>query len=149
MRWDYNSVHGNIFSPRINYKWTSTDKSNILRVSGGNGFRVANVFTEDHAALTGAREVVFDGKLDPETSWNANVNYIKRFFSNTGSIFTLDASAFYTYFTNRILPDYETDPNKIIYANLEGSSVSQGMSGCWCLTIAGDKGQIRTVVSPM
>ncbi|PQB05560.1 TonB-dependent receptor [Aureitalea marina] len=128
MRWDYNSVHGNIFSPRINYKWTSTDKSNILRLSGGNGFRVANVFTEDHAALTGAREVVFDGKLDPETSWNANVNYIKRFFSNTGSIFTLDASAFYTYFTNRILPDYETDPNKIIYANLEGSSVSQGVS---------------------
>lgn len=58
-RWDYNSIHGNIFSPRINYKWNSKDKSDIFRVSIGNGFRVANVFTEDHAALTGAREVEF------------------------------------------------------------------------------------------
>ncbi len=127
VRWDNNSIHGNIFSPRVNYKWNSRDTSNIVRLSAGNGFRVANVFTEDHAALTGARTVEFDGKLDPETSWNANVNYVKKI--NTENYFiTIDASAFYTYFNNRILPDYETDPNKIIYANLEGSSVSQGIS---------------------
>ena len=112
----------------MNYKWNSDDKNSVLRLSAGNGFRVANVFTEDHAALTGAREVVFEGELDPETSWNVNANFVKRFFTGGGSIISLDASAFYTYFTNRILPDYETDPNKIIYANLEGSSVSQGVS---------------------
>jgi len=127
LRWDYNSVHGSILSPRINYKWNSRDKSNIFRISVGNGFRVANVFTEDHAALTGAREVEFQGDLDPETSWNVNINYVKKI--NTENTFiTLDASAFYTYFNNRILPDYETDPNKIIYANLEGFSVSKGVS---------------------
>ncbi len=126
-RWDYNSLHGNIVSPRINYKWNSKDNANIFRASIGNGFRVANVFTEDHAALTGAREVEFDGELNPETSWNANVNFVKKI--NTDNVFiTLDASAFYTYFDNRILPDYETDPNKIIYANLEGHSVSKGVS---------------------
>lgn len=126
-RWDYNSLHGNIVSPRVNYKWNSKDNSNIFRASVGNGFRVANVFTEDHAALTGAREVEFDGELNPETSWNANVNFVKKI--NTENAFiTLDASAFYTYFNNRILPDYETDPNKIIYANLEGHSVSKGIS---------------------
>ena len=54
----------------------SKDNSNIVRLSTGNGFRVANVFTEDHAALTGARDVEFDGDLDPETSWNLNVNYV-------------------------------------------------------------------------
>jgi outer membrane receptor for ferrienterochelin and colicins len=127
VRWDHNSVHGNIFSPRLNYKWNSRNKSNIVRLSVGNGFRVANVFTEDHAALTGARTVSFDGELNPETSWNANVNYVKK-INTENSFITLDASAFYTYFNNRILPDYETDPNKIIYANLEGSSVSQGIS---------------------
>jgi outer membrane receptor for ferrienterochelin and colicins len=126
-RWDYNSLHGSIFSPRINYKWNSRDNSNIFRVSVGNGFRVANVFTEDHAALTGARKVEFDGELDPETSWNTNVNYVKKI--NTENTFiTIDASAFYTYFDNRILPDYETDSNKIIYANLDGFSVSKGIS---------------------
>ena len=127
VRWDHNSMHGNIFSPRVNYKWSSRDKSNIVRLSAGNGFRVANVFTEDHAALTGARTVEFNGELDPETSWNTNVNYVKK-INTENSFITIDASAFYTYFNNRILPDYESDPNKIIYANLEGSSVSQGIS---------------------
>jgi outer membrane receptor for ferrienterochelin and colicins len=127
VRWDKNSVHGNIFSPRVNYKWNSRNKSNIVRLSAGNGFRVANVFTEDHAALTGARTVEFDGDLAPETSWNANLNYVKK-INTENSFITLDASAFYTYFDNRILPDYETNPNKIIYANLDGFSVSQGVS---------------------
>ena len=127
VRWDNNSIHGNIFSPRVNYKWSSRDKSNIVRISAGNGFRVANVFTEDHAALTGARTVEFDGELEPETSWNGNVNYVKK-INTENSFITMDASAFYTYFNNRILPDYETNPNKIIYANLEGYSVSKGIS---------------------
>jgi outer membrane receptor for ferrienterochelin and colicins len=126
-RLDYNSIHGRIFSPRVNYKWNSIDHSNILRVSIGNGFRVANVFTEDHAALTGAREVEFEGELQPETSWNMNLNYVKKIVQKN-SLITIDGSAFYTYFDNRIVPDYETDPNKIIYANLEGFSISKGVS---------------------
>ena len=127
MRYDFNSIHGGIFSPRINYKWNSKDSSDIFRISLGNGFRVANVFTEDHAALTGARDLVFEGELAPETSWNTNLNYVKKITSN-GRFITLDMSAFYTYFNNRILPDYESDPTKIIYANLEGYSVSKGLS---------------------
>ena len=126
-RLDFNSIHGRIFSPRINYKWNSIDKTNIVRVSVGNGFRVANVFTEDHAALTGAREVVFEGELNPETSWNINLNYVKKIILEN-SFITLDASTFYTYFDNRILPDYETNSNKIIYKNLDGFSVSKGIS---------------------
>jgi outer membrane receptor for ferrienterochelin and colicins len=128
VRYDYNSLHGNVISPRLNYKWTSADKTNILRVSAGNGYRVANVFTEDHAALTGARTVEFKGELQPETSWNGNINFAKKIYTRKGLFIGLDASAFYTYFTNQILPDYETDPNKIIYGNLDGSSVSKGVS---------------------
>ena len=126
-RYDYNNLHGTIFSPRVNYKWNSKNNKNILRFSVGNGFRVANIFTEDHAALSGAREVVFDGELSPETSWNANVNYVKKISINN-TLVSLDVSGFYTHFNNRILPDYETDPNKIIYANLNGFSVSKGVS---------------------
>ena len=122
-----NSLHGTIFSPRVNYKWNSKNNKNILRFSIGNGFRVANIFTEDHAALSGAREVVFEGELSPEKSWNANVNFVKKISINN-TLISLDASGFYTHFNNRILPDYETDPNKIIYANLNGFSVSKGLS---------------------
>ncbi len=128
LRYDYNSIHGNIFSPRINYKLSSSDKNTTLRLSAGNGFRVANVFTEDHAALTGARDVVFAEELKPEKSWNANANLVKKIFTDNGTFIGLDGSAFYTYFTNRIIPDYETNPNQIIYANLDGSAVSKGFS---------------------
>ncbi|MDP5101554.1 MAG: TonB-dependent receptor, partial [Nonlabens sp.] len=128
LRYDYNSLHGSIASPRVNYKWNSKDNKDVIRLSAGNGFRVANVFTEDHAALTGAREVIFEGELRPETSWNANLNYVKNIVTSRNVFINLDASAFYTYFTNRILPDYDTNPNQIIYANLDGNSISQGVS---------------------
>lgn len=128
IRYDYNSVHGSILSPRLNYKVVSEDKSTVLRFSLGNGFRVANVFTEDHAALTGAREVVFAEELAPERSWNTNLNFVKKIYSDRGNYLGLDGSLFYTHFTNRIVPDYETNPNQIIYANLDGSAVSKGIS---------------------
>ena len=32
-RYDYNSNHGNVFSPRANYKWRSKNKKNTLRLS--------------------------------------------------------------------------------------------------------------------
>lgn len=127
-RYDYNSIHGSIVSPRINYKWNSRNMRNVLRIGAGNGYRVANVFTEDHAALTGSRDVVFEEDLQPETSWNGNVNFVKRFFSPDGSIFEIDASGFYTYFTNKIIPDYDSNVNQIIYSNLDGHAVSQGVS---------------------
>jgi outer membrane receptor for ferrienterochelin and colicins len=127
-RYDYNSLHGNILTPRVSYKWNSAEGDKIFRIGGGSGYRVANVFTEDHAALTGARQVVFMGELSPETSWNINTNFIKRFNLNDKGVLSLDGSAWYTYFTNRILPDYETDVNKIIYSNLDGNAVSQGVS---------------------
>ncbi|MCE7056048.1 TonB-dependent receptor [Algoriphagus sp. AGSA1] len=128
VRYDHNSIHGSIFSPRLNYKLSSTDKSMVFRFSAGNGFRVANVFTEDHAALTGAREVIFTEELRPEQSWNVNANLVKKIYTDNGTFIGLDGSAFYTYFTNRIIPDYESNPNQIIYANLDGSAVSKGVS---------------------
>lgn len=128
MRYDHNSLHGAIFSPRMNYKWSAKDKQTVVRLSVGNGYRVANVFTEDHAALTGAREIVFTESLEPETSWNTNLNVVKKIYTADATFIGLDATAFYTYFNNRIVPDYESDPNKIIYGNLDGSAVSKGVS---------------------
>ncbi len=127
-RYDYNSLHGSILTPRINYKWNSKDKSDVLRLGIGNGYRVANIFTEDHAALTGARKVIFEEDLNPETSWNANLNYVKKFYSSGGSVFGLDATTFYTYFNNKIIPDYETNVNEIRYSNLDGHAVSKGLT---------------------
>lgn len=127
LRYDYDKRHGNIFTPRAAYKWKFSD-NDIFRVNAGTGFRVVNLFTEEHAALTGAREVVIAEELKPERSINVNLNYLKKIYSNNGTFIGIDASAFYTHFNNVILPDYDTNPNQIIYDNLEGKSVSQGIS---------------------
>lgn len=127
MRYDYNSEHGNIFTPRMAYKWRITE-NDILRLNAGTGFRVVNLFTEDHAAITGARDVVIEEDLKPERSVNVNLNYIKKLQIGDGNLLSFESSAWYTYFSNRILPNYDENPQKIIYRNLDGHGVTRGLS---------------------
>ncbi|HMB63429.1 MAG TPA: TonB-dependent receptor [Eudoraea sp.] len=127
LRYDYDKRHGSIYTPRTAYRWKISD-NDIFRLNAGTGFRVVNLFTEEHAALTGAREVIIKEALKPERSFNVNVNYLKKIYGGEGTFASLDASVFYTHFSNIILPDYDTDPNQIIYSNLSGKSVSKGVS---------------------
>ena len=127
MRYDYNSFHGSILTPRVAYKWKLND-NNILRLNAGTGFRVVNLFTEDHAALTGAREIVVANNLKPEQSINVNLNYIKKINFSNGTFIGIETALFHTRFSNKIVSDYKTDPNKIIYDNINGYAISQGIS---------------------
>ena len=128
LRYDYNNIHRHIFTPRLNLKWQSSNGESVVRLSAGSGFRVANVFTEDHAALSGARVVEFRNDLLPEKSNNVNLNIVRKFYLPSNVFVGVDASAFYTHFTNRIVPDYESDQNKIYYDNLNGQAESKGLS---------------------
>lgn len=127
MRYDYNSIHGNIFTPRAAYKWKLND-DNIIRLNAGTGFRVVNLFTEDHAALTGARTVIIANDLKPEQSINTNLNYIRKINLDNGLFIGIETSLFHTRFSNKIISDYETNPNQIIYDNINGYAISQGIS---------------------
>ncbi len=126
LRNDYTSVHGNIFSPRISLKYAFTP-NNIWRMTAGNGFRIVNLFTEDHSALTGARKVILSEKLNPETSYSLTLNNQLHWDIKDWEI-SWENSVFYTYFYNRILPDYDTNPTQIIYANLQGYAITRGFS---------------------
>ena len=126
-RFDYDRRHGAIYTPRTALKWAISD-FDILRLNAGTGFRVVNIFTEEHASLTGARDVVITESLKPEQSWNVNLNYLKKIYTSGGHFIGLDMSAWYTRFSNLILPDYDTDPNQIIYDNLDGRAVTTGVS---------------------
>jgi outer membrane receptor for ferrienterochelin and colicins len=126
-RYDYNNNHGSIFTPRLAYKWEITD-TNILRFNTGTGFRIVNLFTEEHAALTGSREVIIMEELKPERSFNANLNYLKKIYTNNGTFIGLETTAWYTRFSNSIIPDYDSNPNQIIYKNLNGYAVTKGIS---------------------
>ena len=126
-RYDYDNRHGSIFTPRLAFRYKPTD-DDIFRVNAGTGFRIVNLFTEEHAALSGSRDLVIQNKLKPEQSFNINANYLKKIYTKKGQILSLDCSTWYTYFTNAIRPDYDTNPNLVIYDNLEGSATSFGLS---------------------
>jgi outer membrane receptor for ferrienterochelin and colicins len=142
-RVDWSSSHGVIPTPRIGYKWKISPRS-ILRINGGTGFRNVNVFAEEHAALTGAREVIITEDLKPEQSKNINVNYIIKSSFEKSFRSTFDISLFYTYFSNQIIGDYDSDPDNIVFSNLKGYSLCRGMSvnwlgsvGSWDLSVGG------------
>lgn len=126
LRVDHHSEHGLITSPRLSVKLQPAYNTSV-RLSAGTGFRVVNVFTEDHAALTGAREVVFAEDLLPERSRSATAG-LEQIFSFGTNPLTLGIDAFYTHFSNKIIPDYDQDPSQIVYKNLNGYSVTRGTS---------------------
>ncbi len=123
-RMDHDRVHGLVHSPRLAYKFAPSGRW-AVRGSFGTGFRVVNLFTEDHAALTGAREVLITEELRPERSLNGTINVVRKWTGERNSL-SLDGQVFYNWFSNRIVPDYDADPDRILYANLDGHGVSQG-----------------------
>lgn len=125
-RLDNDLDHGLVHSPRFAWKYAPSGRF-AVRTNFGTGYRVVNLFTEDHAALTGARTVVITEDLRPERSWNATLNVVRR-WPGEKRFLALDGSLFHTRFSNRILPDYDSDPELILYANLDGHGVSQGAS---------------------
>ncbi|BCY27925.1 TonB-dependent receptor [Flavobacterium okayamense] len=126
-RYDYNNNHGSIFTPRLAYKWKPNQNS-VFRINAGTGFRVVNLFTEEHAALTGSRDVIITEDLKPEKSYNINLNYLTKVHFENGSVGIFDISSWYTFFNNQIIPDYDTNPNEIIYSNLEGYAQTLGLT---------------------
>jgi outer membrane receptor for ferrienterochelin and colicins len=126
LRYDYNSKHGGITTPRLNWKFTP-NKENIFRLSLGNGYRVVNLFSEDHASLTGSRKVLIVNELKPERSYNTNLDY-QHFFTLENGYGNIQLNGFYTYFTNKIIADYDQNPELVVYDNLKGLGISKGIA---------------------
>lgn len=126
LRLDHHDHHGVITAPRLSAKYSPSPQTTV-RANAGTGFRIVNVFTEDHAALTGSREVVFTEDLAPERSRSvtASIEHIVPFGANP---LTVGIDGFYTRFANKIIPNYDRDPDLIVYENLDGHSTTRGVS---------------------
>ncbi len=125
LRFDLHQEHGIIFAPRLNLKYTASEWT-TFRFNFGTGFKVVNLFTEDHAFVLGQRDVVILEDLEPERSYNFSLNYNQVYtgFNGSGSF---DIEAFYTHFTNKIIPDYDQQ-GLIIYENTDGWARTMGIS---------------------
>lgn len=128
MRLDNHSAHGAVTSPRLAVKWDA-DAATTLRLNAATGFRVVNLFTEEHQALTGAREVIIEESLEPERSVTVTASLHREVeVGGVHDAMTLDLDAYHTRFTNRILADFNSDPRLIIYRNLDGWARTRGIA---------------------
>lgn len=126
VRLDYFPVTGWVLSPRFSVRHQLDEFQSIL-LNGGRGFRVVNLFTEDHAVLTGSRKLMVSPDLRPERGWNFYGSY--QLWKSVGKGFLeAELAAFYTFFSNKIVADYDTDPNMLIYRNLNGNALIRGFS---------------------
>ncbi len=124
-RLDYHKNHGLIFSPRLSFK-KQFGAFTAFRFNYGTGFRQVHLFTEDHAFVSGSRDVVILNELKPERSHNVTLN-----LNHTYTVLgygNFDVDVFYTYFQNKIIPDYDQDPDLIVYDNLAGYGITRGVS---------------------
>lgn len=114
-----NPVH----SPRMAFKF-APDSKNTIRISIGTGYRVVNIFSEDHRALSGQYTVRYGEALQPERSLSGTVNYEGRMATEAIGL-TYDMSAYYTHFFNKIYP-VRNDPNQTLtYFNVDGEEYAR------------------------
>lgn len=122
-----------VVAPRVNVKWSPHPLWDV-RLNSGRGYRRVHLFTEEHAALDGSREVMLsEGGLNPESSWNVHAHVAKTVGNDLWSG-TWTLSAFGTLFTDRIYADFDSLPNAILYRNVEGLGWNRGVSSDFWMT---------------
>lgn len=141
-RTDFHNLAGTQFTPRINFKYDLFPKT-ILRLSGGKGFRTANIFSENQQFFASNRqiEILSDGGnnygLKPEIAWNYGVSLLQEFklFNRNSSVV---ADFFRTDFKNQVLVDLDLSPQRIVFYNLDGKSFANSLQIQWDFSPAKD-----------
>ncbi|QNF34280.1 TonB-dependent receptor [Adhaeribacter swui] len=122
-RYNYHNLYGSVFTPRLNFKYDFTPNS-IFRVAAGQGFRVANPIAENSGSLVSSRAFIFNEKLQPEKAWNVGGSFTQYFTIGTRKG-TFVTDYYYTRFRNQVVADMYSNPNAVIFSNLQGKSFSK------------------------
>lgn len=126
-RVDSHREHGFVAAPQLNIRYAN-DKGFTWRLNSGKGFRYVSLFAEDHAALTGSRTVVIEEQLQPEESYTVSSDVSGVFHVGERGVAGCSANGFASRFGNKILPDYDTDPDLLVYRNMDGVGFVKGVN---------------------
>lgn len=131
-RFDYdqtqsaNGSHNNVVhSPRAAFKYMP-NTNNIFRASVGTGYRVVNIFSEDHRALSGQYEARFGEDLKPEKSISGTLDYEGRVATEDIGL-TYNVGAYYTHFFNKIYPVRNDADRTLAYYNVDGDEYARNI----------------------
>ncbi|MBQ6958629.1 MAG: TonB-dependent receptor [Bacteroidales bacterium] len=132
----YNSLHGWLFAPRANVRWSPAEWV-TLRALGGRGYRTANIFTDNLGIFSTGKGFYtpshpFSGSFDPRNlsdldlledawTWGANVTFYLPFGAEDTDTY-LSFDYFHNDFNKQVIVDYELSPISIFFYNLYGKS---------------------------
>ena len=122
MRVDYNNLFGLLYTPRLHAKY-DINEMNIIRASGGRGYRSASVVAENTSLLATSKHFVYLEDLEIESSWNFGLSYTTYLHIASRELI-ITADFFHTQFQNQVIVDREQELQTVYVYNLNGSSRS-------------------------
>lgn len=129
VRADYHNIYGPFVTPRLNARWSITEKT-AFKFAAGMGRRTPNVFMENVGALASSRTWVIEGDsdspvygLNQEIAANFGISF-NQDFKIAGEDANLNLDFYHSRFVNQIVADYDNSTQELRLFNLDGESYS-------------------------
>lgn len=114
VRGDYHSEYGWAFAPRANVKYSFTDNL-VVRVTGGRGFRAANIVADNLGIMSSGREIYLADKPELEDAWTFGGNITQYFKLGAGENSYLSFDYFRSSFNNQLVIDWDKGSRNMDY----------------------------------
>jgi outer membrane receptor for ferrienterochelin and colicin len=136
IREDHHNAYGFITTPRLHLKF-DLDKKTNLRLSGGSGFRLADIFSENAGLFVSSRQYSILNRgsdygygLNPNKAWNYGANLVRQ-LNIRGHTGSLSLDLYHTYFIRQVVVDVDQSPQEILFYNLNGRSFASSIQLEW------------------
>lgn len=122
-RGDYHSEGGWVFGPRANLKYSFTDNT-IVRVTGGRGFRHANIIADNLGLMSSSRDIYIEEKINMEDAWTFGGNFTQYFKLGESENSFVSFDYFRSSFNDQLVVDWDKYANNNLVAvyNCHGRS---------------------------
>lgn len=124
-RLDVRNDFGPVFTPRLFFRY-GIDERTTVRGSAGTAYRVARVFAENPAYFASWRDIAIIGDLQPERAVNYGVN-LTRLYDIGPVSGTLTFDLYRTQFSQQVVAEFDADPDRVLFMNLEHGSASDNL----------------------
>ena len=121
-RYDYHSIFGGQFSPRVHLKYLLSEMTD-LRFTAGKGWRVPNFIIDNISLLASSKQWIAPSETKPEISWNIGGSLVHemKIFERKA---TISLDFYHTRFENQLIIDRDETVNTVVFSNLKNSSFS-------------------------
>ena len=121
-RYDYHSIFGGQFSPRVHLKYLLSEMTD-LRFTAGKGWRVPNFIIDNISLLASSKQWIAPSETKPEISWNIGGSLVHEMKILERKA-TISLDFYHTRFENQLIVDRDDAINAIVFSNLKNSSFS-------------------------